>query len=225
MLLRWFLPLLIFRPWRWRRYDLPKRRLTFNGLHGFISQKIALFITTAVRTSNFTTDPLISCLQIYQSDGNKDTIVIHEISWSPIERLLYKRLREKSKIGDISSMNFILCAFCVNTPSLEFSGGALQSSSQNNGVSWVPLLWNVFVAYGGYGLFDFTFPMLFYGGKYVDRNWLGIKPTLVTAKLFLRYCFSKNNGFRFCSFKRRASWEKQGVSEKRTGQQFIYVYK
>jgi hypothetical protein len=30
----------------------PKRRLTFNGLHGVISQKIELFITTAVRTSN-----------------------------------------------------------------------------------------------------------------------------------------------------------------------------
>jgi hypothetical protein len=29
-----------------------KRRLTFNGLHGVISQKIELFITTAVRTSN-----------------------------------------------------------------------------------------------------------------------------------------------------------------------------
>jgi hypothetical protein len=26
--------------------------LTFNGLHGVVSQKIALFITTAVRTSN-----------------------------------------------------------------------------------------------------------------------------------------------------------------------------
>jgi hypothetical protein len=25
------------RPWKWRRYVLPKRRLTFNGLHGVIS--------------------------------------------------------------------------------------------------------------------------------------------------------------------------------------------
>jgi hypothetical protein len=31
--------------------DVPlKRRLTLNGLHGVISQKIVLFITTAVRT-------------------------------------------------------------------------------------------------------------------------------------------------------------------------------
>jgi hypothetical protein len=30
----------------------PKRRLTFNGLYGFISQKVVFFITTAVRTLN-----------------------------------------------------------------------------------------------------------------------------------------------------------------------------
>jgi hypothetical protein len=29
-----------------------KRRLTFNGLHGAISQKIELFVTTAERASN-----------------------------------------------------------------------------------------------------------------------------------------------------------------------------
>jgi hypothetical protein len=38
--------------WQGRRYIPPKRRFTFNGLHGVISQKIVLFITTAVRTSN-----------------------------------------------------------------------------------------------------------------------------------------------------------------------------
>jgi hypothetical protein len=42
----------IFRPWRWRRYVPQKRRLTLNGLHGVISQKMARFIITAVRTSN-----------------------------------------------------------------------------------------------------------------------------------------------------------------------------
>jgi hypothetical protein len=35
-----------------RRYVPPKRLLTFNWLHGVIHQKIVLFITTAVRTSN-----------------------------------------------------------------------------------------------------------------------------------------------------------------------------
>jgi hypothetical protein len=44
--------LLIIRPWRWRWHVPPKRPLTFNGLHGVISQKMELFITTAVRTSN-----------------------------------------------------------------------------------------------------------------------------------------------------------------------------
>jgi hypothetical protein len=32
----------------------PKRQLTFNGLHGIISQKIELFVTNVVRTSNLT---------------------------------------------------------------------------------------------------------------------------------------------------------------------------
>jgi hypothetical protein len=35
--------MLILSPWRWRRYDLPKRRLTFNGLQGVTSQKIEIF--------------------------------------------------------------------------------------------------------------------------------------------------------------------------------------
>jgi hypothetical protein len=41
-----------FRPLRWRRYVPPKRPLTLNGLHGVISQRMVLFITTAVKTSN-----------------------------------------------------------------------------------------------------------------------------------------------------------------------------
>jgi hypothetical protein len=32
----------------------PKRRLTFNGLHSVIPQKVELFITTTVRTSDHT---------------------------------------------------------------------------------------------------------------------------------------------------------------------------
>jgi hypothetical protein len=39
----WYLAWLILRPWRWRRYVPPKRRLAFNGLHGVISQKLVLF--------------------------------------------------------------------------------------------------------------------------------------------------------------------------------------
>jgi hypothetical protein len=42
---------LILRPWRWRRYVPPKRRLTFNGLYGVISHKMVLFISTAEKTS------------------------------------------------------------------------------------------------------------------------------------------------------------------------------
>jgi hypothetical protein len=47
-----FLLSLFFRPWRCRRYVPPKLRSTLNWLHGVISQKTVLFITTAVRTSN-----------------------------------------------------------------------------------------------------------------------------------------------------------------------------
>jgi hypothetical protein len=36
----------------WRRHVPPKRRLSLNGLHGGISQKIVLFITRAVTNLN-----------------------------------------------------------------------------------------------------------------------------------------------------------------------------
>jgi hypothetical protein len=47
-----FLLSLFFRPWRWRRHVPRKRQLTLNRLHGVITQKIILFIPTAVRTSD-----------------------------------------------------------------------------------------------------------------------------------------------------------------------------
>jgi hypothetical protein len=43
-----------------KRYVPPKRRLKLNGLHGVISQKMILFITTAVKTSNPTILSLFS---------------------------------------------------------------------------------------------------------------------------------------------------------------------
>jgi hypothetical protein len=42
----WFLAWFICLPWRWRRYVLQKRVLTFNVLHGVISQKSELFNRT-----------------------------------------------------------------------------------------------------------------------------------------------------------------------------------
>jgi hypothetical protein len=54
----WFLARLIPRHWRRRQHVTPKCRFTFsfNGLHGAISWKIKVFITTGVTTSNSTTD-------------------------------------------------------------------------------------------------------------------------------------------------------------------------
>jgi hypothetical protein len=57
----WFLPWLTLRPWGRKRHVSPKRRLTFTGLHGVISQKIELFLTTAVRISGPTYDIHDSC--------------------------------------------------------------------------------------------------------------------------------------------------------------------
>jgi hypothetical protein len=48
----WFLLKFFLQPCRWRRYVPPKRRLHLNTLHGVTSQKMILFITTAVKTSN-----------------------------------------------------------------------------------------------------------------------------------------------------------------------------
>jgi hypothetical protein len=50
----WFLAWLILRSRRWRRHVPPKCRLTFNGLHGVISQKRELFV------------PLVSWFQTQQ---------------------------------------------------------------------------------------------------------------------------------------------------------------
>jgi hypothetical protein len=47
-----FLLGLIFNPEDGGRYIPPKRELAFNGVHGVISQKMELFKSTAVRTSN-----------------------------------------------------------------------------------------------------------------------------------------------------------------------------
>jgi hypothetical protein len=60
---RWFHARLILRPWKWRLYVPPKRRLTSNGLHGGIYQKIVLFILTLsyfLRPS-LQSDPLQKC--------------------------------------------------------------------------------------------------------------------------------------------------------------------
>jgi hypothetical protein len=51
---RWFLVWFIFWSWRWRRHVSPKRRVTFSGVHGVISQKTELFMTIAVTISGRT---------------------------------------------------------------------------------------------------------------------------------------------------------------------------
>jgi hypothetical protein len=60
---------IILRPWRWRRYVPPKRRVHLNGLHCVISQKMILFITTAVKTSNPTNISLLTRFYINYLHG------------------------------------------------------------------------------------------------------------------------------------------------------------
>jgi hypothetical protein len=43
----------------------PKRRLIFNGLHGVISQKIELFLSTAVRIANTRTELVVEMFICY----------------------------------------------------------------------------------------------------------------------------------------------------------------
>jgi hypothetical protein len=54
----------------------PKHRLTSNGLHGVISQKIEIFITTAVRTSNPT---LIIKFNFYREYRDVGQIYTHRL--------------------------------------------------------------------------------------------------------------------------------------------------
>jgi hypothetical protein len=50
----WFLTCLILQPWKCRQYSLPKLRLTFNGIHGVISQKVELFTDKYSRVNRST---------------------------------------------------------------------------------------------------------------------------------------------------------------------------
>jgi hypothetical protein len=77
LLSHWFLSWLILRTWRWGRHVSPKRRLAFNGLHGVISQKIVLFIATALRTSN----PASCCNEFRDCSCLKISGSIHYSFW------------------------------------------------------------------------------------------------------------------------------------------------
>jgi hypothetical protein len=58
---------LVFNPEDEGRHIPLKRWLVYNGLHGAISQKILLFITTAVKNSNATQQSNIYILRQFDS--------------------------------------------------------------------------------------------------------------------------------------------------------------
>jgi hypothetical protein len=102
---RCFLAQLILRPWGWRRYVRTKRRLTFNGLHGVISQKIVLFITTAVRTSNPT--------NVYSSAGSLQSDILYS-HWNELHTSVVLLLLISFVIGykGTSRIHFETCRLC-----------------------------------------------------------------------------------------------------------------
>jgi hypothetical protein len=64
----------ILRPWRWRRYVPPKRRVQLYGLHGVISQKIILFKQLHVSDTGITTNnPLLHIFIEYHSRQHKNS--------------------------------------------------------------------------------------------------------------------------------------------------------
>jgi hypothetical protein len=80
-----------------KRYVPPKGRLAFTGLHGVISQKIELFITTAVRTSNPTFSVLCLSLACHLlSRGFLALLILQPWRWrryvSPKRRLISQKM-------------------------------------------------------------------------------------------------------------------------------------
>jgi hypothetical protein len=61
----WFLAWFTFQPWRWWHIS-PKRRLTFEGLHGIIFHTIKLSTSTAARTSSPISPCMKYCLKVNQ---------------------------------------------------------------------------------------------------------------------------------------------------------------
>jgi hypothetical protein len=79
------------------RHFLPKRLLTFNGLHGVISQKIGIFLTTPMETLNTTwyEDFSSSCCQVLFFFWQKQNFLVPKQTWQTIRvcSSIYKKQR------------------------------------------------------------------------------------------------------------------------------------
>jgi hypothetical protein len=71
----WFLAWLTLWPWRWGRYVLPERQLTFTGLHNIISPKVELFTVTALKASN----PTVADVFMAQITGQKFMLQMYSV--------------------------------------------------------------------------------------------------------------------------------------------------
>jgi hypothetical protein len=101
---------------KWSHHDTPKRPLTFNGLHGVMSKKTELFITTAVGTSNPTCYWLLT--------------PISSLGFCPTSRALCFRLYYSVQLVDISHRDY-----CNLLTLYERMGRAGNSPSSHSWVS------------------------------------------------------------------------------------------
>jgi hypothetical protein len=124
--------------WRWRRYVPPKSRLTFYELHGIMSQKMVLFITTFVRTSS---DVLVhhhsSSLQYMEVNGQLHAPAALTLRKRP-EYTFDRRLGgHQSRSGRCGVQN----SFC---PYREANPGCQARKSYPCNGPWSPIgLWDV----------------------------------------------------------------------------------
>jgi hypothetical protein len=79
---------LYLRPWRWRRYVPPKRRLKLNGLHDVTSQKIILFITVFVCTFSISESALLFLVYIVTWSSERQLLLgngwVNTFTWHQI---------------------------------------------------------------------------------------------------------------------------------------------
>jgi hypothetical protein len=96
-LLAGFLLSLFLQPWRWIRYVLPKHRLTLNGLHGVISQKMILFNNNNNMSSQWCTNHnfeyfiTIECVKIWIIySWSSSSIANYALCFVPTQNLFWK---------------------------------------------------------------------------------------------------------------------------------------
>jgi hypothetical protein len=124
-----FLLSLCFRPWRWKRYVPPKRRLTLNGLRGVVSKKMVLFngrircgrkqgLLRVRKLSNFGSssneewERFVKC-EVGLRKSEKNNFLISEVDLMKNGRA--SKVREHFEICEISPIKSEKCFLVANS--------------------------------------------------------------------------------------------------------------